>query len=92
MRRFSIEQARMARSFISRFFYEVLIMLAVLNVKGMKCGGCETNVRNALEALSGVVSVQPSHKENKVEVDFDEAVANLDDIRAAIVAKGFSVE
>ncbi len=66
-------------------------MKTVLSVKGMKCGGCEATVREAVQALKGIVSVQPNFKENTVEVDYDEGKANLEAIRQAISAKGFQV-
>jgi copper chaperone CopZ len=66
-------------------------MKTVIDVKGMKCGGCETSVREAVQALDGVVSVQPNFRENKVEVEYEEGKADLDAIRKAIAAKGFQV-
>lgn len=64
-------------------------MKTVLGVKGMKCGGCETTVRESVQALTGVVSVQPNFKENSVEVEYDESQIDLETIRRTIVAKGF---
>ncbi len=66
-------------------------MKTVLDVKGMKCGGCETTVREAAQALAGVVSVQPNFKENTVEVEYDEGRIDLETIRRTIAAKGFQV-
>ncbi|MGR8940310.1 MAG: heavy-metal-associated domain-containing protein [Gammaproteobacteria bacterium] len=63
-----------------------------LTVTGMKCGGCETTVKNKLSALDGVLSVTASSKEKKVGVEFDAAKTNLDAIKAAIIETGFSVE
>ena len=66
-------------------------MKTVLGVKGMKCGGCEATVREAVTALEGVINVQPSFRENTVEVEYEEGKADLDAIRRAITAKGFQV-
>jgi copper chaperone CopZ len=66
-------------------------MKTVLDVKGMKCGGCETTVQDAVRALAGVIAVQAKHKENKVEVEWEEGIAELALIRQAIAAKGFQV-
>ncbi len=63
-----------------------------LNVTGMKCGGCEANIRNTVSALTGVQSVEASSKENRVIVSFDEGKTSLDDIKNAIVSAGFTVE
>lgn len=63
-----------------------------LNVSGMKCGGCESSVNEKVGAIEGVIAVKPSHKENKVEVEYDEAKTTLDDIKRVITDAGFTVE
>jgi copper chaperone CopZ len=60
-------------------------------VQGMKCGGCESNVKEAVSACPGVKTVSASHKESLVEVEYDEVAADLATIRKAIVDRGFSV-
>jgi copper chaperone len=62
-----------------------------LNVTGMKCGGCETTVKTALQKLGGVVCVQASFKDNKVEVEFDAAAVGEDAIKQTIAGAGFTV-
>ena len=66
-------------------------MKTVLSVKGMKCGGCESTVREAVKSCAGVTDVQPNFKENKVEVEYEEGQADLEAISKAISAKGFQV-
>lgn len=63
-----------------------------LNVTGMKCGGCESNVSQKLQALDGVISVTASSKENNVTVEFDPAKTDVDSISTVITDAGFSVE
>lgn len=63
-----------------------------LNVSGMKCGGCESSVNEKVAAIDGVIAVKPSHKENKVEVEFDESRTSLDEIKRVITDAGFTVE
>ncbi len=63
-----------------------------LNVTGMKCGGCEANIKNSVGALPGIQSVEASSKENKVVVSFDEGKTGLDEIKETIVSSGFTVE
>lgn len=58
----------------------------------MKCGGCESNVKNKLGAIDGVLSVTASSKEKKVGVDYDAAKTDLETIKAAIAEAGFTVE
>lgn len=66
-------------------------MKADLNVSGMKCGGCETNVQTTVGALAGVQSVKAFAKESRAEVEFDETKVSLDAIKQAIQGKGFTV-
>lgn len=63
-----------------------------LNVSGMKCGGCENNVTEKLNALDGIVSVNAAHKENSVTVAFDEQHTSLDAIKETIADAGYVVE
>ncbi len=63
-----------------------------LNVTGMKCGGCESSVNEKVGAVDGVITVKPSHKENTVEVEFDQTKTTLDEIKQVIADAGFSVE
>jgi len=65
---------------------------ASLTVTGMKCGGCEKTVTEKLSALGGVLSVKASHQEKRVDVEFDPADIDLDEIEDAIIEAGFSVE
>lgn len=63
-----------------------------LTVTGMKCGGCETNIKTKLEALDGVSSVVASHKEKTVELEFEPEKIDEDDIIDVITDAGFKVE
>lgn len=65
---------------------------ASLTVTGMKCGGCENTVTTKLTALGGVLSVKASHQDKRVDVEFDPAEIDLDDIEDAITDAGFTVE
>lgn len=64
----------------------------VLTVTGMKCGGCETNVKNKLLTIEGINTITASAKNNEVVVEFDNEKANLDAIKNAITEAGFTVE
>lgn len=63
-----------------------------LTVTGMKCGGCESNLTQKLSALSGIVSVKASHQNKLVDVEYEPAEIDLDEIEDAIAEAGFSVE
>ncbi len=64
----------------------------VFRVSGMKCGGCENQVRETLMACNGVERVTPSHKSATVEVDYNPDLANPEAMARAITDKGFGVE
>jgi copper chaperone CopZ len=63
---------------------------AVIEVRGMRCGGCERSVREAVRALPGVRECTPEHIADEVEVTFDPKLVDLADIRAAIKRAGFA--
>ncbi|MCF6249934.1 MAG: cation transporter [Methylococcaceae bacterium] len=63
-----------------------------LAVTGMKCGGCESNVKTKLNAIDGVISVEAMNKENKVDVEFDVEKTSVEAISQAITDAGFVVE
>jgi copper chaperone len=64
----------------------------VLTVTGMKCGGCETNVKDKLQAVEGINTVTAAFKSNEVVVEFDGDKVNLDTIKNVITQAGFTVE
>lgn len=63
-----------------------------LDVTGMKCGGCETNVKKKLNTIDGVVSVEAMNKENKVIVEYESDKTSVEAISTAITEAGFVVE
>ncbi len=63
-----------------------------LDVTGMKCGGCESNVKSKLNAIDGVMNVEAMSKEKKVNVDFDPEKTNVEKISEAIIEAGFAIE
>ncbi len=63
----------------------------VLNVQGMKCGGCENNVQSQLKLVDGILSVTASHQANRVSVEYDPAKTNLEAIKAQTEKAGYQV-
>ena len=61
-----------------------------LKVGGMSCGHCEKAVQDALSDI-GVSVIKASAGNNEVYVEFDEAVVNLDKIKAEIVEIGYEL-
>lgn len=62
---------------------------ATLNITGMKCGGCEKAVQEAVDAVPGVISSKASAKDGVLEVEFDETKTGLDAIKQVVKAKGY---
>ena len=60
-------------------------------VQGMTCGGCEKSVTRALSALDGVVQVEASHSDDKVEVVVADDGPDRERLGAAIEDAGFDV-
>ena len=65
---------------------------ASLTVIGMKCGGCENTIVTKVSEIAGVRAVKASHKEQRVDVEFDPAQTDLDEIEDVISDAGFKVE
>ncbi|MVF22364.1 copper chaperone [Methylocaldum sp. BRCS4] len=63
----------------------------VLKVTGMKCGGCENQVQDAVKSCVGVSSAKASHTASTVEIDYDETRTDLAAVKQAITEKGFTV-
>ncbi|MCD8231486.1 MAG: heavy metal translocating P-type ATPase [Clostridiales bacterium] len=51
-------------------------MEKTIEIKGMMCGHCEKHVKNALEALDGVVSAEASHEKGTAVVTLNTDVAD----------------
>lgn len=64
----------------------------VLNVTGMTCGVCVTNVKRALSALRGVTSVEVSLAKKQAEVQFDEGKLGVSQMRTALKGAGYGVD
>jgi len=62
------------------------------NVNGIKCGGCETTINKALQALAGVVAVQASSQDKAVSVQFDADLTSPAAIKDAIITAGYPVQ
>lgn len=63
---------------------------ANISIDGMSCQHCVMRVRKALEALSGITSMNV--EVGKVSVSFDEAKVTQKEIEAAITKAGYKVK
>jgi len=63
-----------------------------MKITGMSCGGCISNVTNALTGLSGVSDVKVSLAAGEATVHYDERVISLDTLESAVKGAGYSVD
>lgn len=68
---------------------EAITQKAVLNVSGMTCGGCASEVKSALTKVNGVKDCKVSWKEGKAEVEFSGDPAKAGDLVKAVNKTGF---
>ncbi len=66
-------------------------MKSKINVKGMHCKSCDMLVEDSLGDLKGVKSVQSSHRDGHIEVEFNESLVNIDEIKKTIIDEGYEV-
>jgi P-type Cu+ transporter len=63
-----------------------------LNIKGMNCAVCAQQIENTVRKLPGVGQADLNFATEKLFVDFEPAVTNLDTIRNAIRQIGYEAE
>jgi copper chaperone len=63
-----------------------------LTVGGMSCGGCVTNVRGVLSALTGVSKVTVFLEENRADVVYDPERISPQALCEAIENAGFEAQ
>ena len=64
----------------------------LLKVTGMTCGGCTSNVTDALKAVTGVGDVRVSLRDGEATVQYDERVTSLDKLKSAVKGAGYGVD
>ena len=63
-----------------------------LKVTGMTCGGCTSNVTNALNAVKGVDDVTVSLAAGEAVVQYDERLTSAERLKAAVTGAGYGVD
>ena len=69
---------------------KVFTMEKTIKIEGMMCPHCEAHVKSALEAIDGVESATPSHKNGNAVVVLTKDVAD-DVLKSTIEAQGYKV-
>lgn len=62
-----------------------------LQVSGMRCGGCELLVKEALEELEGVRAAEASFLKGTVVIDYEPETVSIASLAAVIEEQGFKV-
>ncbi len=63
----------------------------ILNVNGIKCGVCETSIREKLEKIVGVRTVIADSNGNTVNITFDPNQTNIDTLKQVIIDDGLEI-
>ena len=66
-------------------------MNKILNVDGITCEHCVDTIKEAVEILDGVFSVDVDIEKKQVVVEFDEKIAKTEDLIDKIEEVGFKV-
>ncbi len=64
----------------------------LLKVTGMTCGGCTSNVTQALKAINGVGDVSVSLSTGEAAVQYDERLTSPDKLKSAVKDAGYGVD
>lgn len=59
----------------------------VLNIEGMTCGGCESQVNRVLNKTEGIISCNTSYKEASVTIIYDKEVTDAEGLSKIISKK-----
>lgn len=63
-----------------------------LKINGMSCTACAKAVEKSVSKLEGITQASVNFATEKLSVQFDESLANIDDIKKAVKDAGYDVE
>ena len=63
----------------------------ILKVQGMHCTGCENRIKNALENIENIETVEANSKDNIVTISYKNDLS-INEIKTIIEDLGFEVE
>lgn len=64
----------------------------LMKVTGMSCGGCVSQVMQALKAVSGISDATVTLSTGIAEVQYDEKITSSGQLKAAVTSAGFGVD
>jgi copper chaperone CopZ len=71
---------------------KITMQTEIVKVTGMTCGGCISNVTDALKAVSGVSDVNVSLSDGEATVKFDERRTSPEKLKSAVTDAGYGVD
>lgn len=63
-----------------------------IKVYGMTCNSCEKRIERAIRKLEGIDKVKVSYKGQYAELEYDDEICNIEDIKEVIRKAGYSTE
>lgn len=63
-----------------------------LDIEGMVCQSCETNINNSVNNINGVIQIETSFKKGVSEIEFDSTKTNINDIKKVVQSKGYVIK
>ncbi len=60
-----------------------------LKIEGMHCEGCSNRLTRVLENLDGVISANVSLENKKADIEYNEDILSIEEIKEAISDAGF---
>jgi Cu+-exporting ATPase len=64
----------------------------VMNIIGMTCSSCAQAVERSVSKVEGVIKASVNFATEKLNVEFDDSMTNIDDIKKAVSNAGYSAE
>ena len=63
-----------------------------LDIEGMVCQSCETNINNSVNKIDGVIQIKTSFKKGVSVIEFDSTKTNINNIKEVIQSKGYVIK
>ena len=67
-------------------------MKICLKIKGMHCEGCSRRLEKVLNAQNGVKDSRDSLEEEKSDIEYDENLISVEELKEVVEDAGFDVE
>jgi copper chaperone CopZ len=65
--------------------------IVTLKIQGMECPNCSLTLERIEDSLKGILYVEASYRKAQMQVEYDERLLNLDQIKAEIQRLGYEV-